>query len=499
MNILSIEFFLLLPPIVVIYYFIPIRIKSFFLLLINLYFIFIQDKKSLIILILLASVTFNIAKYLEQGKNKRKLLIFTIIMIISMLLCSKIISMLLSKNILITENIKDFVSIAGFSFWSLEMLGYVIDVYLKKIESEKNFFNYLIFLSFFGYFISGPIERVGNIIPQLKKNQLDLKMIEHGMQIFIFGVALKLILGQRMAMIADTIYNNYIEFAGMEIVIAVFAYSIQIYADFYGYSCMVVGIGEMFGLKLIQNFQAPYLSTSITEFWKRWHISLSSWLKDYVYIPLGGNRKGQLRKYFNLLLVFLISGIWHGIGFHYIVWGGVHAIYQIFGNLSYNWRKYIWTKLKINMHTFSHKLFQRIITFLLVSFAWIFFRAENVTTAFSIIKRMIIGFDPASSFGKSYPATSGWHYAIGKSLLNKKEFFELCKITELDKFIILIFLILILAIDICHYKKKSIRNWIDGQNWLFRWSIYLFVIIIIYLFGIYGSGYNAADFIYSNF
>ena len=498
MNILSIEFFVVLLSLVGLYYVIPSKYKVSFILLANVCLLFFTDKTSLIILIALSLLTFSIARY---SKNKKAwgggVICSTIGLIVCVFVYIKVIPILVWNELVNSENY--IISIAGFSFWSLQMISYLVDVYNRKIKAEENYLHYLDYTSFFGYFVSGPIERAGNIIPQLKRINVNLKDIQHGMQIFVWGVGLKLILGQRMAMICDTVYNNYIEYAGIEILVAVIAYSIQIYCDFYGYSCMAVGMGEMFGLKIIQNFDSPYLSRSIAEFWRRWHISLSSWLKDYIYIPLGGNRKGTFRKYINLLIVFLISGIWHGVGTNFIIWGGMHAAFQIVGNTTQNLRNRLYSKFKINVNTFSHSIFKIVITNALVSFAWIFFRAPNLKAAFDIIKRMIVGFNPAVSFGKLKYVRMGWHFGIGENLIIKKDFLELCQLTNIDVYIIIISLIVVVMVDYLHYRKISIRNWIDQQNYPFRWCVYLVAIVLIYVFGIYGSGYNAADFIYSNF
>lgn len=497
MNILSIEFFTLLLILVILFYFIPSKCKVFFLLLVNIFLLFLTDKTSLVVLILLSLLTFGIARYLVHGRMKRLALCGTIGLIVCIFIYLKIIPVLVSNELI---NVEDTIlSIAGFSFWGLQMISYLVDVYGKKITAEENYWYYLAYISFFGYFVSGPIERAGNIIPQLKQINVNLKDVQHGMQLFIWGVGVKLILGQRMAMIADTVYDNYIEYAGIEILVAVMAYSIQIYCDFYGYSCMAVGMGEMFGLKIIQNFNAPYLSRSIAEFWRRWHISLSSWLRDYIYIPLGGNRKGTFRKCINLIIVFLVSGIWHGMGINFIIWGGVHAIFQIIGNITYNLRNRLRSKLRINENVFSYSFFRVIITNVLVSFAWIFFRAPSVESAFDIIRRMILGFNPAVTFGKLKFIRMGWHIGIGENLIIKKPFLELCQLTNIDVNIIIVSLVVLVIVDYLHYKKLSLRNWIDKQNYPFRWFIYLVAVLCIYVFGVYGKGYNATEFIYSNF
>ena len=263
---------------------------------------------------------------------------------------------------------------------------------------------------------------------------------------------------------------------GYLLVFATILYAFQIYCDFAGYSDIAVGAAQVLGFKLDQNFRQPYFSRSLKEFWRNWHISLSSWFRDYLYIPLGGNRKGKLVRYRNLMIVFLASGLWHGASWNYLVWGGIHGGLQVIGDCLAKQRKKVTGALKIRTDCFSYHLFQRMITFAMVDFAWIFFRATGAREAFRIIKRMMS------------PGLSGISRAAFLSLgLDMKNY---C--------VLLVSLLLLLTIDLMR-RRMNIRDFIRQQNLVFRWGLYYCVIFSILIFGIYGPGYDASTFVYMQF
>lgn len=376
MNFVSIEFILVLLVGVLIYYLLPNNHKKYFLILSNVAFLLTYNIMSAVFVLVLAVLSFFSAKYIDKASRYRN-----IVFIVSVM--SVIVAIILSRILKIKKFVfwgNDIWQIIGLSFWGLQILGYLFDVFNRKYSAEKNFIDYFLYVSFFAYITSGPIERADHILPQIKTLKTSLLKIEHGIQLCLWGIALKLILGERLAMIADTIYNNYSCYAGSEILGGVLAYSLQIYCDFFSYSCLACGIAETLGIHLLQNFEQPYFSKNIAEFWRRWHISLSGWLRDYIYIPLGGNRKGTFRKYMNVVIVFLVSGIWHGTGLQFLCWGGIHAVYQIAGALTDRPKKIVMNKLRLNKEADSYKILQIVVTFLLASFAWIFFRAPS--TAF---------------------------------------------------------------------------------------------------------------------
>jgi len=212
----------------------------------------------------------------------------------------------------------------GISFYTFQALGYTIDVYRGDIHAERNLFRYALFVSFFPQLVAGPIERSKELLGQLKeKHNFSFERIRSGFMLMLWGYFLKLVIADRIAIFVDAVYGDYIKYSGWYLIIASILFALQIYCDFSGYSVIAMGAAEMMGFRLTDNFNAPYFSRSVAEFWRRWHISLSSWFRDYIYIPLGGSRKGSRRKYVNLMIVFLVSGLWHGAQWGFVVWGGL--------------------------------------------------------------------------------------------------------------------------------------------------------------------------------
>lgn len=267
----------------------------------------------------------------------------------------------------------DIVLPVGISFYTFQALSYTMDVYRDDIYAENSFLNYALFVSFFPQLVAGPIERSKNLLKQLSiSHDFNYKNFLDGFMLMIWGYFLKMVIADRIALFVDTIYENFEIYTGVYLILATGLFAIQIYCDFYGYSTIAMGAAKVMGFNLMENFNAPYLSRSVAEFWRRWHISLSTWFRDYLYIPLGGNRKGKCRKYINILIVFLVSGLWHGAHMTYIIWGGLNGIYQVVGGLTQNVKKKMSTILKVNKESIGYKITQCLVTFGFVDFAWIF-------------------------------------------------------------------------------------------------------------------------------
>lgn len=266
----------------------------------------------------------------------------------------------------------------GISFYTFQALGYSIDVYRGTTNTEKNFFTYALFVSFFPQLVAGPIERSSNLLPQFKEKQIfNYDNIMSGVRMMIWGYFLKLALADRCGAYVDAVFNNVDQHNGGSYLIASLLFSFQIYGDFAGYSLVAIGVAKVMGFRLMNNFCRPYLSASVTEFWRRWHISLSTWFKDYVYIPLGGNRVGKARNYFNLLITFIISGLWHGANWTFAVWGFLHGIILCI-------EKYLgFAKQQVSG---LRRLWHWLMTFSIVCLAWIFFRANTLNDAIIVIK-----------------------------------------------------------------------------------------------------------------
>lgn len=274
----------------------------------------------------------------------------------------------------------------GISFFTFQALGYLFDVYYKRIESEKSFSDYVLFVSFFPQIASGPISKASELLPQIKSPKaFNYAQGVTGLKLLLWGMFLKLAVADRLGLYVDTVYNNYVHYSGMCCLLASVFYSIQIYADFAGYSFMAMGIAKTLGYDLVNNFNRPYFSFSVTDFWRRWHISLSRWLKDYVYIPLGGSRCSKARNYWNIFVTFLVSGVWHGANWTFIVWGIIHGVCQIVEKA---------LGLQKNNSKNIVSIFTRILsTFIVVNFAWVFFRMPELKGAIEIIGRMFSEFN----------------------------------------------------------------------------------------------------------
>jgi D-alanyl-lipoteichoic acid acyltransferase DltB (MBOAT superfamily) len=371
----------------------------------------------------------------------------------------------------------------GISFYTFQALSYTIDVYRGDAVPEKNLFRYALFVSYFPQLVAGPIERSGRLLGQLnalsKRRLWSFDSIVRGSIIAIWGFFLKMVISDRISIIVDHIWESYQNNGTIMLLLAAFGFSIQIYCDFAGYSAIAIGVSKIMGIELMENFDTPYFSRSIREFWQRWHISLSTWFKDYLYIPMGGSRCSKLRNSFNLMVTFLVSGLWHGAGWHYVVWGGIHGLYQVIGKLLRPAKHKIYQKLRFQTESFSWHLGECITTFSLVTFALIFFRAGSVSEALSFIGRMLTVFDLKDIM------TYGL-YGIDWE--------------EMQGSVIVFSLILLFLVSLVKYvRKQNIDEFLMNQTIVFRWTSIICVLFLIVIFGQYGSQFDAAQFIYFQF
>lgn len=346
----------------------------------------------------------------------------------------------------------------GISFFTFQAVGYLMDVYYQRIKAEHNWWDYMLFVSFFPQIMSGPISKAKDLLPQIKTcRKFDATMATQGLKWFVWGLFLKVMMADRLGMYVDKVLDNYMFNSGISCLLAVVYYSFQIYGDFAGYSFMAMGVGKLMGFNLINNFQRPYLSTSITDFWRRWHISLSTWLKDYVYIPLGGSRCSKGRNYWNIFVTFLVSGIWHGANWTFIFWGILHGVFQVIEKML-GWQKCTTSSKFIR--------FSRILlTFVLVSIAWIFFRQPTISDAFGVIERILTE-----------------HGALFKPS-NKDVIFSLLSIG-----------IVVCADLIREFQTKKFYRLVQAPI-IVRWCMYYALLLLILLSGVFDS----SQFIYVSF
>lgn len=470
----SFQFFIFFPIVVLLYFMIPgSKLKVGWLLLTS-YFFYICWNPNYIVLIFTSTViTYFLAILIEKAQTQRKRTIFMILGVAFNLLLLGFF-----KYYIVLFSTYNILLPVGISFYTFQILGYIIDVYKNNIDAEKNFFRYALFVSFFPQLLAGPIERAKNMLPQYKEIHLfDYERVKSGLLLMLWGYFQKIMIADRAAAIVNQIYDHYMDYEGFYLIAATLLFALQIYCDFAAYSNIAIGAAEVLGFKFMTNFQRPYFATSIKEFWRRWHISLSSWFKDYVYIPLGGNRNGRLRKYINIMIVFLLSGIWHGAGFHFIVWGGLHGLYQILGECLNPVREKLNCLFKVDIQSWSHKFFKAIGTFLLVDFAWIFFRAPSLREGLIIIHRMFSAFNPWILFDNS----------LANAGLDEKDFR------------VLLISALVLLIISCLSRTKNLRAELSKQSMIFRWSVYFISVFTLVIFGYYGETFDINQFIYFKF
>lgn len=356
----------------------------------------------------------------------------------------------------------------GISFYTFQTLSYVIDVYRGDVEAERHFGKYAAFISFFPQLVAGPIERSSNLLPQIKKEQkFEYSKATYGLKIMAVGYFKKVIIADTLAKFVSKVYDAPSQYTGFALVLATVFFAIQIYCDFSGYSDIAVGVSKIIGIDLMTNFKSPYFAQSIKEFWSRWHISLSTWFKDYVYIPLGGNRVGRLRHYFNLILTFLVSGLWHGANWTFVVWGGIHGGVQVLENILFP-QKYRSSKGVLS-------LFRMLMVFAFCCFAWIFFVSSSIGEAWYVICHLLEG------IGNPVAYVSSGLWSIG--------------ILNTDLLFIGISVIILGIYDYCSLKTDVIQK-ISSLKPVARWAIYCcFALWVIFNF----PAVDAVEFIYFQF
>lgn len=391
----SFEFLLFFPVVCVIYFALgKNKYRNLFLLIASYYF-YMNWKPVYALLILTSTVLTYLCGLLVEKSEclsiKKLYLTISLILNFGILFVFKyfnfinqsVFDLLSFCGIKWTVPNMDILLPVGISFYTFQAVGYSIDVYRGTIKAERNFLTYALFVSFFPQLVAGPIERAKNLLPQFhEEHKFSYNNVIEGAKQMIWGFFMKLCVADVLSGYVDAVYNNVAHHNGLSIILATIFFTIQIYCDFGGYSNIAIGAAKIMGYNLMQNFNTPYFSVSIKEFWRRWHISLSSWFMDYLYIPLGGNRVKYPRYLLNLMIVFVVSGVWHGASWTFVLWGALHGAYQVIGNV---FRKYVYA---FKYDRWYSKSIGMVFCFCLVAFAWSFFRANDVADEFVIIKKM---------------------------------------------------------------------------------------------------------------
>ncbi|MEN6461524.1 MAG: MBOAT family O-acyltransferase [Syntrophomonas sp.] len=359
----------------------------------------------------------------------------------------------------------------GLSFHTFQSLSYVIEIYRGRQPAEKHFGIYALYVMFFPQLVAGPIERPQNMLHQFyEKHFVDASRIIFGLELMLWGFFKKIVIADRLALTVNPIFNNVHDYNGLSFILGMVFFSFQIYCDFSGYTDIALGSAKVLGFRLMDNFKQPYFSVSISEFWNKWHISLSSWFRDYVYIPLGGSRVSPVVFSRNILITFLLSGLWHGANWTFIAWGGLHGIYYIISKNTLMLRKRLLLITRLNQHPSAHRILQISVTFSLVTIAWVFFRASSFTDAFYILSHLSNDFS-INHLMKTIPVQK---FALNACLIG-----------------------ILVAVDVLISRNRNTRV-LESQPWWIRWSIYYFVIFSIILLGVYDVS-ESSPFIYFQF
>lgn len=475
----SLEYLIFLPIVVIIYNLLGKKFKNIFLLLASLSFYSFWNVKYTFLMLFSIFITYITGIYIEKNRGhikKMKLAVFFCFFInLGILFVFKyfnffadLLNNFSGKNFNIAI---DVLLPVGISFYTFQALGYTIDVYRKDIRAEENFIDYALFVSFFPQLVAGPIERSVNLLPQIKNpKKFSYDNLVRGLILFFYGMFLKLIIADRAAILVNEVFGNYKNFSREILIISGILFTLQIYCDFYSYSIMAKGSAKILGIDLMDNFKEPLLSKSITEFWRRWHISLSTWFKDYLYIPLGGNRKGKLRKYFNLILVFLVSGLWHGADLSFVLWGLIHGIFNVLENI-------FGINKKSRRKNILLDSFRRILTFIIVVFAFIYFRAENIHHGNEYLLAII-----------NNPRSLNIMEDLSKTSFGISNIYPL-----------IIGIIILFVFDILKYNKINLVEKVLKIILPIRCLIYFAFIFAIIIFGVYGPEFSESAFIYFQF
>jgi D-alanyl-lipoteichoic acid acyltransferase DltB (MBOAT superfamily) len=466
-------FAVFLPIVFILYWAMPHKFRWLLLLVASYYFYMSWNAKYVFLILFTTVISYSSAILLEKQENikmKKLILAGTAILCLGVLFVFKYFNFVSSSitsvfnlfSIKLSPITLNLLLPVGISFYTFQTLSYVVDVYRGDVKAERHLGYYMVFISFFPQLVAGPIERTRNLLPQIKQeHKFDYTQATYGLKLMAWGYFKKLAIADVLSAYVDSAYSSLNTCTGFDLVMAIFFFTIQIYCDFSGYSDIAIGTAKLLGINLMKNFNSPYFSTSIKEFWSRWHISLSTWFKDYVYIPLGGNRCSKAKRDRNLMITFLTSGLWHGASWTYVIWGAMHGVVQVIEN-----HVNIQRKSKIT------KFISWIVVFAFCNLAWVFFRADTLKDALLVIYNVLSGLNSPSTF---------LHTSIGLGM------------GSLIKIFVTIFVLFIY--DYASLKVDVIE-WVGKQNIYLRWVLY---VALIYLIIMNVPTANETAFIYFQF
>ncbi len=492
----SLSFLVFFPIVVLIFFVMPKKARYIWLLVTSYFFYMCWNPTYVLLLILSTVATYAagllIGKWRDNTKYKKIVVAVCLLLNFGILFLFKYFDFFQDTmqdifgkvHLSWPEAPWNFILPVGISFYIFQAVGYTIDVYRNTIEPEKNPFRYALFVSFFPQLVAGPIERSKNLLSQMQNIETmklwNFERMQSGALVMLYGFFLKMVIADRAMIAVNTVFDvgGYSSYEGLTVCLGIALFSLQIYCDFAGYSYIAIGAARVMGFSLMDNFHTPYLANSVKDFWDRWHISLSTWFRDYLYFPLGGSRKGKVRKYINIMVIFIVSGLWHGAAWHFVVWGLLHGVARVLEELTSSLREKCCKFLKIRTNVTSFRLGKILLTFTFVSLAWTYFRAESVHQATAMIRQIFVRWNPWVLFDGSF-------MNLG---LDAK-----------DYNVLIVALLILFTVECFQYKKVKIAEFFAQQNLLFRALFFYLAIILLAVFGVYGAGYDAAQFIYFRF
>ena len=466
----SLEFVFFLPVVVILYFLIPHKFRWILLLAASYYFYMSWKVEYIILIVASTLVDYISARQIERNEKRsvrRLFLVLSLITNLGLLFSFKYFNFFSGSLNLVFDKFNLFQHIpelnvllpVGISFYTFQTLSYTIDVYFRRVKAEKHLGYFALYVSYFPQLVAGPIERYDRLSPQLKaKHNLSYTNLVNGLRLILYGLFIKMVIADNLSGYVDQIYKSPDLYNSWSILTGVLFYSFQIYSDFYGYSIIAIGSALIMGVRIMDNFKTPYLSKSINEFWQRWHISLSTWFRDYLYIPLGGNRVAKYRWVLNIMIVFTVSGLWHGANWTFIIWG---AMYGLFYLLESGFNRMVYKPKVKHKFSLTHILLA-FKTFVFVTIIWVFFRSQNFLEAVDIFKSIFQNFNLTDEY-----------------------------VVETRIWILL--LIFILS-DVVLYNSRF-DEWSAKLPILLRWAVYSFLIFAIIVF----AGVENFPFIYFQF
>lgn len=479
MTYITLYYFAFVAVSLITYYVLPLRFRWMALLASNAVFLAVFYRESWYIIALTAIVSWLFGLLISRLNNNFRKIVFVLSIALVVIPWFLVKDMDYILTNLLHKDPISWIAPIGISFYTMQIIAYLADIYIERIEPQRNPAKYLLFITFFPQIVQGPIPRYEQLGKQLYLGQaFDEDSFSHGVYLIIWGFFLKLVIADKAAVIVDTVFGSPTAYQGAYVWVASILYSIQLYTDFYSCTMLAKGVSGLFGIELIDNFKRPYLATSISDFWHRWHISLSTWLRDYIYIPLGGNRKGKINKIINLILTFAVSGVWHGAGIKYIFWGLCHGIGQVVGMLLEPAKNRIYEKCEIEVDSKLRRNLKRIGTFMFVNAAWVIFRSQNLQTGIKMVISMFTRFNPWILTDDSILRLGlGWKQLV----------------------VLLISIVILLIVGLRQENGERITDTISSWKLPLRWAFLLFIIFVTIVFGTYGYGYDAQSFIYGGF